>query len=184
MKASASSVSTSRSIESHVREALEENGLALHHGLRGESPQVAETEDRGAVRDHRDHVGPRRVVEGDGGIVRNRLHGDRDTGRIGKREVALRRHGLGRHHLELAGAPLTMELQRLLVRECGAVAADRALFVHLIFFGRFQVGLRAYAPLPPGFKASGAMLGRPEWKCLSTAGTGPSAADETRSPLC
>jgi len=114
----------------HVREALEQNGLAFHHGLRGQGAEIAEAEDRRAVRDHRHHVGPRRVVEGAGGVLGDGLHGHRDARRIGEREVPLGRHGLGGHHLKLARPSLRVELQRLLIREGGAGAADGAMFVH------------------------------------------------------
>ena len=48
-----------------VGEALEQHRLAFHHRLRGERAEIAEAEDRGAVRDHRDHVALGGVVEGE-----------------------------------------------------------------------------------------------------------------------
>jgi hypothetical protein len=113
-----------------VGEALEQHRLALHHGLRGERAEIAEAEDRGAVRDHRHHVGARRVVVGGRRVLGDRLHRDGDAGRIGEREVPLRRHRLRRDHLELAGPALGVELQGLLIREGGTVAAEGALLVH------------------------------------------------------
>ena len=62
-----------------VGEALEEHGLALHHGLRRERPEIAEPEDRGAVRDDGDEVAARRVVEGRIRIGCDALHGNRDA---------------------------------------------------------------------------------------------------------
>ena len=51
-----------------VGEALEQDRLALHHGLGGERAEIAEPQDRGAVGDHRDHVALGRVVEGAGRV--------------------------------------------------------------------------------------------------------------------
>jgi hypothetical protein len=51
----------------HVGEALEEDRLALHHRLRGQRAEVAEAEDRGAVRDDGDEVALGRVVVGGSG---------------------------------------------------------------------------------------------------------------------
>ncbi len=113
-----------------VGEALEEDGLSFHHGLRGERSEIAETQDRGAVRDHRHHVGAGGQIEGAGGIFGDRLHRHRNARRIGEREVPLRRHRLRGHHLELAGAPLRVELEGLLVGEGGTDAAAGALIVH------------------------------------------------------
>ncbi len=92
-----------------VGEALEEDRLAFHDRLRGERAEIAEAEDRGAVRDHRHHVGARGVVVGGRRVRGDRLHRHGDARRIGERQVPLRRHGLRRHHLELAGAPLGVE---------------------------------------------------------------------------
>ena len=47
----------------HVGEALEENGLALHHRLGGERAQIAQPQDRGAVGDHGHEIALGGVVE-------------------------------------------------------------------------------------------------------------------------
>ena len=89
-----------------VGEALEEHRLAFHHRLRGERAEIAEAEDGGAVGDDGDHVAARRVVEGACGVLGDRLHRHGDARRIGERQVALRRHRLGRVDLQLAGPAL------------------------------------------------------------------------------
>ena len=103
-----------------VGEALEQDRLAFHHGLGGERAEVAEAEDRRAVGDHRDHVAARRVVEGRARGRPRCLDRHRDAGRIGERQVALRRHRLRGHDLQLAGPALAVEGQRLLVGEARA----------------------------------------------------------------
>jgi hypothetical protein len=94
---------------------LEEHRLAFHHRFGGERAEIAEAEDRGAVGDDGDHVAASGVVVGGRRIGGDRLDRNGDARRIGEREIALRRHGFGRHDLELAGAPARMEQQRLLI---------------------------------------------------------------------
>ena len=113
-----------------VGEALEQHRLAFHHRLRGDGAAVAEAEDRGAVRDHRDEVALGGVVEGEVRVLGDRQHRHRDARRIGERQIALRRHRLRRHDLELARPPMRVELQRLLVREGRARAPRRRGVVH------------------------------------------------------
>ncbi len=74
-----------------IGEALEEDGLAFHHRLRGERAQVAEAEDGSAVRDDGNEVALVRVVVGQRRVLGDRVHGDGDAGRIGERQIALRR---------------------------------------------------------------------------------------------
>ena len=81
-------------------EFLEEDRLALHHGLRGERSDIAEAEHGRAVRDDGHEVLPDGEVRGLGRIGRDGLAGDRDAGRIGEREVALVAERLRRHDLE------------------------------------------------------------------------------------
>jgi hypothetical protein len=121
----------------HVGEALEENGLALHHRLGGQRAEIAEAENRRAVRDHRHHVGAGGVVEGERRVLGDGQHRNRHARRIGERQVTLCRHRFGGNHLELAGSTLGVELQRLLVREGRAFAAGRALIVGHERFGLF-----------------------------------------------
>ena len=48
-----------------IGEALEQDSLAFHHRLGGERAEIAEAEDRGAVRDHRDEIALGRKVVGE-----------------------------------------------------------------------------------------------------------------------
>jgi hypothetical protein len=100
-----------------VGEALEQHRLAFHHRLRGKRPEVAEAEDRRAVRDHRDEVAAGCVVEGLVGVGGDGLHRHRDPRRIGQRQIALGGHRLGRDDLELPRLAVAVEEQRLLVRQ-------------------------------------------------------------------
>ncbi|MDQ1232201.1 hypothetical protein QE379_003627 [Sphingomonas sp. SORGH_AS 879] len=86
-------------------------------GLRGESAEIAEAQDRGAVGDDGDQIALGGIVIGGGGVFGDGEHGHRDAGRIGQRQVALRRHRLGRDDLDLAGASLGMEQQGLALGE-------------------------------------------------------------------
>ena len=104
-----------------VGEALEENGLALHHRLGSERAQIAEPQYGGAVGDDGHHVALARVLVDETRVLGDRQHRNRHPRRIGEREVSLRRHRLGRLHLQLAGLALAMELEGLLVREGGLV---------------------------------------------------------------
>ena len=100
-----------------VGEALEQHRLAFHHGLCGECAAIAEAEDRGAVGDHGNEVAFGGVVVRLALILRDGEHRNRDAGRIGEREIALRRHRLGGDDLELARPALAVKQQGLLVRE-------------------------------------------------------------------
>ena len=85
-----------------IGKTLEEHGLAFHHRLGGERAQIAETENGRAIGNDGDQIAARRVVISLAGIFRDRQHRHGHTGRIGQRQVALRRHRLGRDDLELA----------------------------------------------------------------------------------
>ena len=113
-----------------VGEALEQHRLAFHHRLRGQRAEIAEAEDGGAVGDDGDEVRARRIVVGLGRVLGDGQHRHGDAGRIGQRQVALRRHRLGRDDLELARPPLRVEQQRFLVGEGGAGVFDRRAFGH------------------------------------------------------
>src|SRR3546814_12127082 len=78
-----------------------------------ERPQIAEAQDRGAVRYDGDQIALGGIVIGGGGIVGDRLHRHRDAGRIGEGEVALRRHRLRRDDLDFPGAAVAVIKQRL-----------------------------------------------------------------------
>ncbi len=99
-----------------VGEALEENGLALHDGLGGERAEIAEPQDRRAVRDDGHEIALGGVVEDRVRVVGDGAHGGGHARRIGEREIPLRCHGLGGNDFELAGPALDVEAERLLVR--------------------------------------------------------------------
>jgi len=70
-----------------VREALEEGGLALHHRHRGERPEIAQTQDRGAIGDHGDGVALDGQAAGVLRILRDRLDHPRHAGGVDHGEV-------------------------------------------------------------------------------------------------
>ncbi len=85
-----------------VGKTLEEDSLALHHRFAGHRADVAETEDGGAVGDHRDEVSLVGVLVDQLGVF-----GDRETGLgnawgVGQREIALGDARFGGHHLGFA----------------------------------------------------------------------------------
>jgi hypothetical protein len=162
-----------------VGEALEQDRLAFHHRLRGECAAVAEPENGGAVGDDADHVALGGVVVGAARILGDGENRHGDPRRIGERQVALRGHGLRGHDLELAGAAMRVELQRLLIGEGRAVAADWALLVHRTAFcpsGAFlEVGSRPLWQL--GRRLKGGVVHR----CVTRAVPRPG---ERAPPLC
>ena len=106
-----------------VGEALEQHRLAFHHRLGGERAEVAQAEDGGAVGDDGDEIALGGVVVGLVLVLGDRQHRNGDAGRIGERQIALRRHRLGRHDFELARAALAVKQQRFLVGEYRATPA-------------------------------------------------------------
>ena len=109
-----------------VGEALEQHRLAFHHGLGRERAAIAEPEDGGAVGDDGDEIALDRVVVGLALILGDGEHRHGDAGRIGEREIALRRHRLGGDDLELSRPALAVEQQRFLVGEGRPRLAARA----------------------------------------------------------
>ena len=97
-----------------VGEALEQHRLAFHHRLGGERAEIAHAEDRRAVGDDGDHVALGGIVVGAGRVLGDGADRHGDARRIGQRQVALRRHRLGRADLQLAGAAHGVEIQRFL----------------------------------------------------------------------
>ena len=98
-----------------IGKALEQRRLAFHDRLCRERPKIAETEHRGAVRDHGDEIALRGVVEGGTRTAFDFEARKRDTRRIGERQVALRRQRfvsarsracLGGRWSETTGLPL------------------------------------------------------------------------------
>ena len=110
-----------------VGEALEEDGLALHHGLGRERPEIAEPQHRRAVADHGDDVGPGRVVVGVVGVLRDLDAGHGHPRRVGERQIPLGGQRLRRRDLDLSGLPGRMKPQRLFFRH-----ADRVTHVHTV----------------------------------------------------
>ena len=98
-----------------VGEALEQHRLAFHHRLGRQRAAIAETENGGAVGDDGDEVALGGIVVGERLICGDGEHRNGDAGRIGEREVALRRHRLGGHHFELSRPALAVKQQRFLV---------------------------------------------------------------------
>ena len=75
------------------------------------------------------------VVVGGRRVGGDRLDRHGDAGRIGEREIALRRHRLGGDDLELARPPAGVELQRLLIGDRGALARSVGLSSHALSSG-------------------------------------------------
>jgi hypothetical protein len=125
----------------HVGEALEQDGLALHHRLRRQRADVAEAEHGGAVRDHRDEVAARGVVVPFALVLLDLQAGRRHTRRISQGEVVGGRQRLGRDDLDLARTPGGVHPQRLDV-EIGHG-----------FLGHSLPPGRAFSPLGPRTRA-------------------------------
>ena len=106
-----------------VGEALEQHRLAFHHGLGRQRAAIAEAQNGGAVGDDGDEIALGGVVVGAALVLGDRQHRHRDPGRIGERQIALRRHRLGGDDFELAGPALAVKQQRFLVGECRSSAA-------------------------------------------------------------
>jgi hypothetical protein len=85
------------------------------------------------------------IVEGSVGIGGNGFHRHRNTWRIGQREIALRRHRLGRNDFQLAGPALAVKIERILVGDRRAFAAEGAAGPVRIF-DWFFAHLRAFLP--------------------------------------
>ncbi len=96
-----------------IGKALEQRAFALHDRLCRERAEVAEAEHRGAVRNDRDEIALRGVVEGGTRLAMDVQAGEGHPRRIGERQIALRRQRLGRRDRQLAGPPARMKLQRL-----------------------------------------------------------------------
>ena len=118
-----------------VGEALEQHRLAFHHRLRRERAAIAEPENGGAVGDDRDEIALGRVVVGARLVFGDGQHRNGDARRIGERQIALRRHRLGRHDFELSRPALAVKQQGFLVgkgRPLRAVAGFRSHFNSLL----------------------------------------------------
>ena len=102
-----------------VGEALEQHRLAFHHRLRGQRAEIAEAQDRRAVRDDGDEIALGRVVVGEVRVLGDAQDRRRHARRIGERQIALRRHRLGRDDLDLARPAAGVHAQRFLVGDAG-----------------------------------------------------------------
>ena len=107
-----------------IGKALEQRALAFHDRLGGQSTEIAKSQDRRAVRDDRNQVALVGVVVGQRRVFSDGFHRNRDTGRIGQRQVALRGERLRRGDFEFARLTLRVELQCLLRGD-----ASRRVFV-------------------------------------------------------
>ena len=107
-----------------ARKALEQDALALHHGLAGQRPEIAQPEHRGSVRHDRDQVPARGVLERVVGVLLDLEAGLGDPGRVGHREVARGEHALGRDDLDLPGLALLVVVERLLLGDQRAVLSQ------------------------------------------------------------
>ena len=142
-----------------VGEALEQDRLAFHHRLGRERAKIAEAQDRGAVGDHGDEIALDRVVVGEAFVLGDGEHRHRDAGRIGERQIALRRHRLGRHDFELAGTAPGMKKQRFLVGESRPIAAGFGGHFNSLQAGNPAARNLDEGPVPAQGRLSGA-LGR------------------------
>ncbi len=102
-----------------VGEALEQDGLALHHRLCRESTDAAEPKHRGAVRDYCHQISARGVAGRILGVLYDRVARFRNSGRIGEGEVALVRKRLGRTDRKFSGTAGFMVLESFLLHDQG-----------------------------------------------------------------
>ena len=105
----------------HIRETLEEDGLAFHHRFGGERAEITQAEDRGAIGNHGHEIALGGVVISKIGVVGDGAYRRRHARRVGQRQVTLRRHRLGRRDLELAGLRMGVECERLILRKRGPI---------------------------------------------------------------
>ena len=97
-----------------IGEFLEEDGLALHHRLRGQRADVAKAKDSGAVRDHGDEVALAGIAAGGGGVGLDLKAGLGHAGGVGAGKVAAIGQGLRRADFQLSGLRKFVIVQRRL----------------------------------------------------------------------
>src|SRR5208282_3310521 len=102
----------------YVGETFEEDGLALHDGLAGEGPDVAQPENGGSVGHHGDQVPAARVLEGVLRILLNRQAWYSDARRIGQAQIPLRPARFCGCDLNFSWARQRMVIECLLFGEC------------------------------------------------------------------
>ena len=122
-----------------IGKALEQDGLALHHRLRGKRAQIAKPENGRAVGDDAHQIAARRVIVGRALVFRDAQDRRRDARRIGQREVPLGRQRFGRRYFYLARPPRGVHQQ-------GFPVGNVFGFGHGGSAGRQSVGCRSYRP--------------------------------------
>jgi hypothetical protein len=137
-----------------VGKALEQHRLAFHHRLGRERAAIAQPKNGGAVGDHGDEIALGGVVVGFGLVLGDGQDRNGDAGRIGQRQVALRRHRLGGDNFKLAGPALAVKQQGFLVGK------SRPLRAAAVFGSHFNS-----LPLTPGRKVAGI------WNCSEPGGS-------------
>ena len=134
-----------------VGEPLEEDGLAFHHRLAGQRPDVAEAEHRRTVGDHGHQVALDRVVVGGRRVLLDRQAGSCDARRIGQGQVALRDQRLAGDDLDFSGPPRPVHDQRIAV-EIAHLVADhffRAFARHMLILSRLSMHIGDIRPIVP-----------------------------------
>jgi hypothetical protein len=94
----------------YVAKRLEENGLSLHDGNARFGPEVAESQNGRAIRDHRHQVFLCRATVEGFAIAGNFLHGEGHSGGVGEGEVIRSRQGLGDPHTDFAADMILKDL--------------------------------------------------------------------------
>ena len=105
-----------------VREALEQHALAFHDRLAGQRSNVAETQDRGAVGDHRHQVPAGGVFESQLGLFVNFQARLRHARGIGQTQIPLRAARLGGNNFDLALPPEAVVVKRVLFANFHGIA--------------------------------------------------------------
>ena len=134
-----------------VGEALEQDGLALHHRLAGQRPDVAQAQHGRAVGDHGHQIALDRVIVGGRRVLLDREAGGGNARRVGQREVPLRDQRLAGDDLDFPGPPRAMHDQRVAV-EIAHLVADhffRAFARHLLFLSQLSTHIGGIPPRVP-----------------------------------
>ena len=92
-------------------EFLKQDAFALHHRLAGQRADVAESQHRGAIGDHRHQVAAGGIFVGRQRIFFNFQTGGRDARRVGQRQIALGGERFGRRDLDFSGNRKFVEVE-------------------------------------------------------------------------
>ena len=103
----------------HIGKPLEQNRLAFHHRLGRQCPKIAKTQNCRPVRDYSHKVALVRIIISRFGRGGDFLAWHSNARGIGQRQIALRRHGNGGRHLELAWCRFHMKGQGLFAGQSG-----------------------------------------------------------------